>query len=72
MKPKERMATIQSHIERDLQRQKDRDRNWEDLVDVCLCQLILLMLLDIENPLECVPAPANSISLAFVQIYTPF
>ena len=34
IRPKERCAAIQSAIEAEMQRQKEKDKSWEDAVDV--------------------------------------
>ena len=35
IRPKERTAMILSQIEREMLRQKDRDHQWDDQIDVC-------------------------------------
>ena len=35
IRPKERTAMIWSQIEREMLRQKDRDHQWDDQIDVC-------------------------------------
>ena len=42
IRPKDRLAQIQSEIERDLLRSRERDHHWEDAIDVSISTFRLL------------------------------
>jgi hypothetical protein len=68
VRPKERRAVIQSQIERELQRLKEKDSQWDDLIDVgavvhCLKHLLTCF----SEPLS---KPTRPVLFAHVQTHT--
>ena len=48
IRPKERLAAISANVDQELQRYKERDRNWEDSIDVSvLATVVTLSMLDL-------------------------
>jgi hypothetical protein len=69
IRPKERSAKIQTEIERELLRQKDRDHHWEDLVDVSLRCMFLYSVLIFFKFRRCIKRFRSRFPLACPSIF---
>lgn len=73
IRPKDRTATIQSSIERELLRQKDRDHHWEDQIDVGLPrpEVHLYLLTRLQNVYQPSPVPYPSRLFKYIRPSQP-